>query len=47
MGNSSQDANSDLNRCDYIENLVKHCDKEFIFYPENKYRVLMVIRIKY
>ncbi len=43
MGNSSQDANSDLNRCDYIENLVKYCDKEFIFYPENKYRVLMVI----
>ena len=44
MGNSSINiANSDLNRCDYIENLLKYCDRELIFYPENKYKILLVI----
>lgn len=30
----------DLNRCDYLENVLKYCDKEMVFYPENSYRVI-------
>ena len=25
-----------MNRCDYIENIEKYCNKSFIFYPKNE-----------
>jgi integrin beta 1 len=28
------------NRCDYIENVKKYCKKEFIYSPENSYKIL-------
>lgn len=37
MDNSTS---NDINRCDYYENIVKFCDKEYIFNPENKYKVI-------
>lgn len=37
MDNST--TNDDLNRCDYYENIVKYCDKQFIFNPENEFKI--------
>lgn len=31
---------SDVSRCDYIDNINKYCDKEFIFYPENDFDII-------
>ena len=35
-------SSSDINRCDYYENIVKYCDKEFIFNPKNTFEVKKV-----
>lgn len=32
--------NSDINRCDYLDNILKYCDKDKIFYPENSYQIV-------
>ena len=40
MNNNS--FNNEFNRCDYVENIVKFCDKQFIFYPENELNVVKV-----
>jgi hypothetical protein len=37
---AANSTNNDMSRCDYVENLHKYCDKEFIFDPKNEYRVL-------
>jgi hypothetical protein len=56
MNNSSALNSNDFNRCDFLENIAKYCDKQFIFYPENQVktakvrdeiRVLFSFRIDY